>query len=207
MKIHHKTAAKFDALVKMLVAEYPVLTIEMTEQEEGNEKPWFTVKHGETTLLQGPKVPDITEVLEACEEAGLNPEELSAPEKPTGGVVAAKYRAEYKARGNPNHCGDWLADLLNGRFTHGGTDFNMERFTEFLVLNGVEMTGKWAALKDSDVRGSAGRYRMNGRQKLELAITKRGTWIDFDGTEYPADMEWLLASAEKHPKLECAWMD
>ena len=99
----------------------------------------------------------------------------------TGTVVAEKYREMYRERGNENHCGDWLALYLDGKFdveVDGKIVFDVDAFTEFLASNDVDMTGKWAGLVHSNNRGWQGRYRMNGRQKLEMVVAIRGSVID-----------------------------
>lgn len=115
--------------------------------------------------------------LEAATEQDLDTGETD--ELPSGGtVVSDKYRNLYKERGNENHCGDWLAEFLDGMFDveiEGKKSFDAEAFAHFLVTNGVEMVGKWAALLNSNQNGWKGRFRMNGRQKLEVAVAIRGT--------------------------------
>lgn len=107
-----------------------------------------------------------------------------------GTVVAEKYRELYRERGNENHCGDWLARYLDRKFdteVDGKVVFDVDSFTDFLAANDVDMTGKWAHLVHSNSRGWQGRYRMNGRQKLELVVAIRGSIIDGDETvEVPA---------------------
>lgn len=118
----------------------------------------------------------------------------------TGTVVAEKYRGIYRERGNENHCGDWLAHYLDGKFAtevEGKTVFDVDAFTDFLASNDVDMTGKWAGLVHSNSRGWQGRYRMNGRQKLEMVVAIRGNIINGNETvEVPADE--LVVLRDRH---------
>ena len=92
------------------------------------------------------------------------------------------YRARYKDGGKPENCGDWLAIKLDEICGRPSTDtrgrkrriLDLSRFDEILDANGVERTGKWAKLPISGQKGWQGRYRMNGRQKLEVIVAKKG---------------------------------
>jgi hypothetical protein len=119
-------------------------------------------------------------------------------EEAIGSVVPMHYRAIYAERGNANHCGDWLAETLNGIFeTDGRFDANLFRI--FLVANGVPMTGKWASLPESGQKGWEGRYRMNGRQILEKYAAKAGKLV-FQTGELEVPAEALAALRAKHAK-------
>ena len=92
------------------------------------------------------------------------------------------YRARYKNGGKAENCGDWLARKLDEICGRPSTDtrgrkrrvLDLSRFDEILDANGVERTGKWAKLPISGQKGWQGRYRMNGRQKLEVIVAKKG---------------------------------
>lgn len=150
----------------------------------------------------------LKEALDYCEENEIDPSVApegteADDEEPSGRIiVAARYKAEYAARGNPNHCGDWLAGFMDGMFTKGMIDgkplFDHDGFAAFLVRNGVELTGKWAALPVSGQKGWQGRYRMNGRQKLEKVIVERGSVIHPDGTEIKVPADFLGTLAKRH---------
>lgn len=188
--------------LRTIVLEWPGFTFDRDDTD-------WAIQHGDQQLGVGTRLADaLKEALDACEEQGLDPSvapegEEADEDEPTGRViVAARYKAEYAARGNPNHCGDWLAGFMDGMFTKGMIDgkplFDHEGFAAFLVKNGVELTGKWAALPESGQKGWQGRYRMNGRQKLEKVIVERGSVIHPDGTEIKVPADFLGALAKRH---------
>ncbi len=124
---------------------------------------------------------------------------------PSGNVVPEKYKTEYKARGNAAHCGDWLAIWLDGKFeirdpAEKKPIFDADGFTEFLVANDVDMTGKWINLPTSGQKGWAGRYRMNGRQKLEKVVAVRGT-VKWQGKDVKVPKPDLAILRRKHAAL------
>ena len=128
----------------------------------------------------------------------------------SAGVVKAKYHQLYRERGNPRHCGDWLAKTLDGVFDNGGS-FDADAYAEFLRANGVEMVGKWAALPASDQPGWKGRFRMNGRQKLQRRVLKTGVLlriIDGKTVEEEAPIDWLLHMETMFPAINVeAWTE
>jgi len=117
----------------------------------------------------------------------------------SGSVVASKYRTKYKEMGHANHCGDWLAELLNN-YVLGDKNTDLERFEEICNLNEVD-TSKYKR----DGVGWQGRIRMTGRNLLAKKVFQRGYIIvpNVDGgdavkIEAPAD--WL--SAQRYSKPE-----
>ncbi len=120
-------------------------------------------------------------------------------------VVPAKYKQEYKQRGNARNCGDWLAQQLAGKFdTAEGGKFDEPAFTQCLVDNGVSLTGRWAELPESGQAGWVGRYRMNGRQQLEMRICESGYLLLPEG-KVKVPREYLDHLHRLHPKLEVKW--
>lgn len=202
-----KQAVEGVQLLKVLRGEYPAISV-VYDPETGS---WvFSAKaNAEWTLSIAELDEDtLSVVLEDAQEQGIDPEEGYDEEaEKSGSVVGAGYKAEYAARGNPNHCGDWLAKVLE-RFETGekkNKRFDHEAFTELLVLNEVPMDGKWAGLPQSGQKGWVGRYRMNGRQKLEQVVARKGTLRLAQDHEIRADFDWLLTMLEKHPKIEPEW--
>ena len=185
-------------LEKMLRAEYPALTLEY----DGND---YSVRHNEALLFESPDLPSLAGILEVCEDSEIDPTEGLDDEQPEVVVVKAKYKVEYAARGNPDNCGDELAQLLDGMFvTQKGEDpeaFDWQVFESFLVLNGVDISGKWATLPSTGSRGWQGRYRMNGRQKLEQVIAERGTVILLDKREIKMSAETIETFRERHSRV------
>lgn len=137
------------------------------------------------SAIEDPESPDyIDEEDEADIQAELTDEADTDEDEdePCGSIVSEKYRDEYRARGNPDHCGDWLANMLEGQFTKLNENtqkpvFDDASFIEMLAENDVDMSGKWARLPESGGRGWQGRFRMNGRQKLELRVAHSGVLV------------------------------
>ena len=144
--------------------------------------------------------------IEDAIEAVVGPE----PTPDRGDVVQSKYHTLYKERGNSRHCGDWLALSLDGSFDNG-QGFDADAYAEFLTANGVELVGKWAALPTSGQAGWQGRYRMNGRQKLQRRVLETGQlcWVDRDNASIvieDAPVDWLLLMATALPSVDVeAW--
>ena len=137
------------------------------------------------------------------EQQNAVPENTEEQEQTRRIICGPKYREIYRERGNPNHCGDWLAETLNGEFSTVQDDtikFDTVAFEECLRENGVPMDGKWAKLPESGQRGWQGRYRMNGRQKLEIEVT-RNRKLKLKGKNKRVPKEWLDAMLDKHNKL------
>lgn len=116
----------------------------------------------------------------------------------SGSVVSDKYRLKYKELGHPTHCGDWLADTLNGLVLNkGGT--NLELFEAICNLNGVD-TSKYKR----DGVGWQGRLRMTGRNLLAKAVYMAGGELKVmqgDTIEViKAPKDWMTAQRFKMPK-------
>jgi len=186
-------------VIKMAAIEYPAINIVAVAigefQAQIGEEVVAEAKDAQTTLALA---------LEYAEENDIDPEEGAeeADEERRNVVVPERYKEEYKARGNANHCGDWLAITLDGKFivtTEGGPQFDVDGFRRCLAANGVDMTGKWAGLPESGQRGWQGRYRMNGRQKLEIRVAETGE-LKLGNTTLKAPLEALDAMWERHPE-------
>lgn len=138
-------------------------------------------------------------ILEAVQDAGLSPSEDEDDSNTASTIVHHSYRQAYRERGNAAHCSDWLASTLEGEFQNEEGLFDHKLFEACLLQNGVELTGKWADLPTSGQKGWQGRYRMNGRQKLELEVADAGTLKLRELTITP-DPEWLKEMRTKHHK-------
>lgn len=114
----------------------------------------------------------------------------------TGSVVSEKYRAKYAEAGHPEHCGDWLAELLNGLCKNdAGT--NLDLFTEICGMNGVKL-GHLKLEKPSD----RGRYRMTGRNMLARRVFLDEKLIlpeALGGVKTPPP-EWMAMVAPRYKK-------
>lgn len=144
----------------------------------------------------------LADILEAADDAGVETDTDEEEEETGRVVVAARYKIEYAERGNRNHCGDWLAKQLENKFdmsVDGNLRFDADAFTTCLIDNGVELTGKWAALPTSGQKGWVGRYRMNGRQRLEFQVAKNG-FLMLRGEQIDVPADELAHLRGKHPK-------
>ena len=150
----------------------------------------------EDMIEAGEALTDIEQPVDLDDEEGDEPVSRN--------VVKPRYRQLYKERGNPNHCGDWLAAELDGLFTGSDGKFDHEAFTACLRANSVDFSGKWADLPISGQNGWVGRYRMNGRQKLERVVLATGK-LFVDGIVEFAPVYWLTEKATKLPAVDCQW--
>lgn len=153
-----------------------------------------TEKDGDAALaalLAGVSISDLREQI--AEECGVEIGTKSPAE------TLRRYRDVYALDGHPNHCGDWLAETLDARFLDFDSKFDVDAFNECLRENGVEFTGKWANLPNSNKRGWQGRYRMNGRAKLEVKVAVHG-WLKLDGELLTPPQSELRRLREKHAK-------
>ena len=197
-----KEALNGALLSRTLMAEYPALSVVFSEGE-------FIASCNDEPFTSFSDCPTLADVLEAAEENGIDPEteatteeEEASEERESVNVVAAKYRAAYAERGNPDHCGDWLAATLEGLFV-GPDGFDHKAFATFLVANGVDMSGKWASLPESGQRGWQGRYRMNGRQKLEQRIIEQG-FLVLRGIKQKVPVDFMEGLIARHPNTQPA---
>ncbi len=81
---------------------------------------------------------------------------------------------------NDRHNGDWLAIMLNDKFKTPTGRLDIDAFTEFLILNEVDMSGKWADLSKKN-NGWQGRYRMTGGIQLRQRIATVGEVFFMEG--------------------------
>lgn len=125
----------------------------------------YAAKNSKAAAAEVTIVPDDEEI-----------EEDDSAEPVRGTVVKDTYKALYAERGNPRHCGDWLAGVLENQFNriHDGrreAKFDRDLFLDMLELNDINTNAKWAM---STTPGWQGRLRMTGRLQLENLIIKTG---------------------------------
>lgn len=113
-------------------------------------------------------------------------------EEPGGSVVKNEYRIRYAEAGHPNHCGDWLADLLNS-LVLGKTATDLQKFEDICAANNVD-TGKYKRTGN----GWQGRLRMTGRNLLAKRVFEAGL-IVIPKTVHPEGIE-------QHIKAPGDWM-
>ena len=213
-KVHHATATKAFRLASVFAAEYPALTLEAEVDEAASRVTSWTVccavysddEPDATEILTSDKVPDLADVLEACEEAGVDPEAgVEEEEEPvvSGSVVPEVYRARYRAASsNGQTCGDWLAEWLVDQTTNPETgNLSVPDLTAIFEANDLDMTATWAKLPTSGQKGWVGRYRMNGRQSLERQVAVSQKLYDGRATEVEVPEGEMALLRAKHAKL------
>ncbi len=208
IRLHHATRAKAEKLQAMLAAEYPALTLLALVGDaavDGWRVEYLRGTDEEAEVYEGPKVPDLADLLATCEDGGYDPEAKPEgadedEEKLSGSVVPEHYRAQYREMSsNGQTCGDWLAEWLVNE-THTLDGFNVEEFTAILSANEVDMTMPWAKLPESGQKGWVGRYRMNGRQTLEKIVALLGVVKDARGGTHEVPAADLAKLRTKHEK-------
>jgi len=107
-----------------------------------------------------------------------------------GSVVKSRYRQIYKELGHPNHCGDWLADLLNN-YCIGDKNTDTAMVERICNMNGVSLD-KY----NRTTPGWQGRLRMTGRNLLARVVWKNKQVDTPDGIK-PAPADWLSAQRFK----------
>lgn len=202
-----KDALAYALLDQTLRSEYPALTVLSSKdpKDEGIYMDPQVVHRSEPTgYFDFDEVPPtLAAVLAYCEDNDLDPEaddfeDEAEDEETAADVVPSKYKIIYAERGNRNHCGDWLAAFLNGKFEDEEGKLMTDAFTAFLAENGVTFEGKWASLPDSGQRGWQGRYRMNGRQKLERQIIANNG-LTYMGKKVKVPADFMAHLNARHP--------
>lgn len=97
-------------------------------------------------------------------------------DKATGSVVPSKYKDLYKAEGHANHCGDWMANTLNGLcrvIIDGKEAFDSDKLGMIAEANGVDHD----KYRRNQSRGWEGRYRMTVRNVLAKVVAVKGVMI------------------------------
>lgn len=188
-----------DAITYRLIrTEYDLVSI------DNESETWGLSVEGLDDTFEGETLKEALDaLLDAAQEAGIE----VAEEKPVSVVVPDKYKKEYAARGDATCCGDWLAVTLKGQFevtTDNGPQFDADGFADMLTANGVDQSGKWASLPASGQKGWQGRYRMNGRQKLEIRVAATGA-LHLKGQTLIVPQEDLEILWAKHPDAFTDW--
>lgn len=209
-KLHHATKKKAVGIIEALETSYPQVSLQIETDDMDRVSEWlavFETEEGEEVVCGTwtEKCPDLADVLDAVVDKGFDPEEGFEEEAmPGGSVVAAHYRQQYREQSTSKQsCGDWLAEWLDERclMVDGKkAAFDLEEFDAILHANSVDTIGKWYALKDSPVRGAPGRFRMNGRQKLEKEVAYAGAVFDAQGGKHDLPSEALSILQAKHAK-------
>lgn len=122
-----------------------------------------------------------------------------------GSVVPSKYKMLYAERGDPNNCGDWLAEVLKGLVRvnneHGREVTDIDRLETIANSNGVAPDR--CDVLGTATRGWQGRYRMSCRNMMAPLVAAKGFLFVPDGAGVDGDREikapdaWI---AEHTPK-------
>lgn len=216
-QLHHARLKQAQKLATMLDAEYPAIRLNPIRNEIEQVTGWqafhvaeIEVDSGDepdtteemTQVYEGDKVPTIADLLEQCEELGLDPEgDADEEERVSGSVVREVYRKLYKENSTSGQsCGDWLAEWLTAQTWSPVNGLMVEDLTAILVANGLDMTRPWAKLPESGQNGWRGRYRMNGRQTLEKHVALNGYVLDAQGNQHEVPEDELAGLRAKHAK-------
>lgn len=204
--LHHARKAKALKLAQMLTAEYPGIGMQPSFDDAERVSGW-AFDNGEDCFYEtaDASVPELTDVLEAAEEWGVDLEAMEDDDdkQPSGSVVPEAYRLRYRevsSTGQSN--GDWLAERLTAD-THGIDGFSIDDFAAILTANEIDQSTGWGRLPESGQRGWIGRWRMNGRQALAKQIALTGIYRNAQGVEIEPDADWLADTRAKHAK----WLD
>jgi hypothetical protein len=204
LHIHHATKGKALRLAESFENEYVALSLHGEYDEASSRFTAWSVETSDSLVCTGDKVPDLADVLIACQDLDLDPEAGAEPEeeeKVAATVVRELYKKLYKeASSTGRSCGDWLAEWLSVETLDDDGKFVVEDFDYILTANKVPMDGAWARLPLSGQKGWVGRYRMNGRQALEKAICLNGRVWNALGNEEQVPGDALATLRAKHAK-------
>jgi len=160
------------------------------------------------SLSSGATVKDAISEMPDVDYSDIADAEESAEREFPSLEALQKAKVKYKARGDINNCGDWLALVLKEEFLEEvesdegqKTEFDVDGFTSCLVANGVPvMRGKsYLPFANRRSRGWQGRFRMNGRQKLEVVVAEKG-FVKIGSHRVKAPRAALTVLRQKHPQ-------
>lgn len=185
-------------------AEHPATRI---GQDEGDFVAYQSASDGGSPIEEICRDPDLADLFESLADPEVNGQEVEDDEEPEdrGSVVPAKYKAEYAARGNPNHCGDWLAETLATLCRvldeHGKEITDIDRLEAIANANDVAPAryGKLGMASN----GWQGRFRMTIRNMLVPRVAAKGFLFVPEGhgtdsdREFKAPAAWCLSHSPK----------
>jgi hypothetical protein len=180
---------KTNAIHGKTIARAAKLGIKLALEENGT----VTAKAGKFTTNQA-----------TAKEAIVEIEALRAndPDRAAGMRALALAKPNYKAKGDVNNCGDWLAKLLKDHFLEDEGKkkavFQMDDFRACLKANGIALEGRWV---ENQNPGWQGRFRMNGRQKLERVVAEM-SGVTIEGEFHRAPNSFIGEMKARHPEVE-----
>ena len=184
---HAKTLLDAAIIIRRFLIEYPRLVVLQNDDDFD-----FLVSVGddEGSFAEFPDVEDA--IITALENAPADEPEPEDEGKISGSVVPHRYRAIYKERGHPAHCGDWLANTLN-ELCHVEGKFVVHLLTEIAEVNNVSFDQYLA----NPSRGWQGRFRMSVRNRLAKAVVLAGFLVVPGEDNRVPPSEWLSAHTAK----------
>jgi hypothetical protein len=134
------------------------------------------------------------EPVEGVEEAEAEEQEDGAG---SGSVVRPKYRRDYKERGDPANCGDWLARVLKDYTVDKKAGLDLDFYCAILDANDIDHS-KYDVKKPSD----RGRLRMSTGISLRKKVANAGVLIipatgDADDVELTPPADFVAKNASK----------
>jgi hypothetical protein len=189
-------------------AEHPGVRI---KQEDGDYVAFdatdadYPMRH--TEIARDPDYTDLFESITEWLASGAGSEDADGDEDEPSevhSVVPDKYKKLYRERGNPNHCGDWLAEQLARlcRVMDGKKETtDLDRLEAIANANGVapERYGRLGIATN----GWQGRFRMTVRNLLTPRVAEKGFLFVPEGCGVDADANlqapepWRLAHSPK----------
>tara|TARA_Y100000310_G_scaffold324866_2_gene387363 strand:+ start:22857 stop:23567 length:711 start_codon:yes stop_codon:yes gene_type:complete len=203
IEMHHARAKKAVALSRAFEADWYALSLRVSLADDNSAA--FSVVHVDEeeneTIVTEPSatVPDLADVLDAAQEAGLDADEGREEQRDSGSVVPEQYRKRYYVESTTGRsCGDWLAETLAVWTLDGNSKLMVEAFEQILRENSVDLDhASWAHSRSP---GWQGRFRMSGRIALEKLVAKHGVLYDDQGTKHEVPEEALSILRTKHAK-------
>jgi hypothetical protein len=177
----------WSALADILAYEedHPKLTI---RQETGDFVAYHRSGRGiGEEIARDPEIADLFETMQENEHGGEADDD--EPDE-TGSVVPAKYKKEYAERGDPAHCGDWLAITLKDlcRVLEDGKEVtDLDRLQAIAQANDVDPAryGKLGLATN----GWQGRFRMTVRNMLTPRVAAKGFLFIPEGADSKGERE------------------
>lgn len=201
-----KARDAWNALDEILAfeAEHPGVRIE----QEDEDYVAYDVRTAKNPLDEIARDPDFLDLFQSVQEHLDAPDDAEGEEddEPEGAhsVVPDKYKKLYSERGDPSHCGDWLALTLASlcRITDGKKEVtDLDRLEAIANANDVHPSryGKLGLASN----GWQGRFRMTIRNLLTPKVAAKGFLFVPEGCGVPADTEMAAPeqwAREKAPK-------
>lgn len=180
--------------LRMIKTEYPALNV---AQDAANGE--FVVVFRDRVVARSDNHEQLlSDALETLLADGVTEEQLTTDpdERPIASVVPPTYKQRYREAGTPNHCGDWLDEILTMYTTDEEGKLNRAALTAIAEQNGLQCD-KYAHL-------NPGLFRMTVRNALVRHIVANGGELVLPAgvagpkaRVYAADRAWLESRTPK----------